>query len=394
MRAISRSGNRPITAIAGAMLLIAVASAAPAVAAPPPYFTFNVTLGETDVNGTGPNNDNVVLVLRDRAGFVKDRVKATTDGTGNLNMERGFTALIENGDSIRATDGVPSHARTFVIPRLTAAVNRVTNVVSGLGPAGKSVDVSACVATGYNDCNTVGPYNTPVNANGNYSYNFSPTNLRGFDDVDVVWHSATNDSVRREVTVPFVNAIFGGNSFIGTAPRGSVVNMALQNKNGQLKAKTQASASAFFGLTVLFFGEFRKQAYPVNVRAGDKIVGTYAADGSMTVPSVSTGKNAGTDRVSGHCFNNAFFEVSAHHQDGSDSAYYDGKTGANGNFNVDITANNATYDLLTDDVILLACRNNRGDTIGTSLFGLLLGGLTMQAALAKAIREGLGNHRR
>lgn len=371
MLAMMRSFFRPATAVAGAVLLAVVAPAAPAAAAPP-SFTFRIDLGSNYVDGTGPNNDDILLVLRDRANFVKDRAPATTDGTGSLNMTRGFHATIENGDKIQATDGVPAHARTFAVPRIAATINRVTNVVSGKGPAGQSVDVSACVANSFDGCTDVGPFNVPVNSNGDWSYDFSPTNLRGGDDVDVEWSDAAGDSVRRQLTVPFVAVVFGGNTFFGTAARGSVVGMSLRDGNGNLKAKTQSSAAALFGSEIIYFGEWRKQSYAVNVRAGDRIAGTFASDATITVPRVETIPNAGTDRIRGHCFNNAFFEVSARHADGSDSSYYDGTTGANGTFNIDITTNNAAYDLLSDDEILLQCQNSHGDSIGNSFFGLLM----------------------
>jgi hypothetical protein len=231
-----------------------------------------------------------------------------------------------------------------------------------------------------------------VDANGNWSYDFSPTNLRGYDDVDVVFKNAT-DSVRRELTVPFAGLSFGGNSFFGSAARGAVVTMTLRKNDGTLKAKTQVSASALFGSTVIFFGEWRKNAYPVNVRAGDKFVGTYASDATMTVPPVTATGNAGADTISGHCFNNAYFEVSARHNDGSDSAYYDGTTGANGSFNIDITTNNPAYDLLANDEILLQCRNGRGDSIGNSAFGLLMGRL-VRANPSKLVAHADGHHGR
>jgi hypothetical protein len=382
MPAIFRSALRPATALAGVLLLAMVASATPAAAAPPPYFTFQVTLGESFISGTGPNNDNVVLVLRDRDGFVKDRVKATTDGSGFLSLERGFNAFVEIGDSIRATDGVSAHTRTFVVPRLGATINRATNVVSGKGPANKSVDLSACVATAYDACNNVGPFTTPVDASGNWSYNFSPINLRGGDDVDIVWSNAVNDSVRRELTTPFMALGLGSNSFLGVAARGTLVNMTLRDKTGKLKSKAQATASSLFGTSVIFFGDWRDQGYPVNVRVGDKIGGSFAPDGQMTVPNLTTNPMPGTDRISGHCFNSAYFEVSARHSDGSDSAYFDGKTGANGNFNIDITADYPTYDLKTDDVVALVCKDNRGDSIGNSIFGILMTTRAARAALA------------
>ena len=141
----------------------------------------------------------------------------------------------------------------------------------------------------------------------------------------------------------------------GPAGRGSLVSMSLRDKNGTLKAKSQATSSPLFGAASLFFGEWRKQLYPVNVRTGDKVIGTYAADATMIVPSVSAIPNAATDHVHGHCFNNAFFEVAARHNDGSDSAYAYGKTAANGNFNIDVTKNYPTYNLRANDEILLVC---------------------------------------
>ncbi len=328
-------------------------------------------------------------MLRDHDGFVKDRAPATTDGTGDLEMTRSFHAIIENGDFIRATDGVAAHTRTFQVPRIAANINRVTNAVSGKGPAGESVDVSACVYTSVSGCTTDGPYTALVDSNGDWSYDFSPTNLRGDDSVYVDWSDALNDSVERQLTVPFATVIFGGNTFLGTAARGSLVHMSLRNKNGNLKAKSQASAAPLFGSSVVFFGEWRKQSYPVNVRAGDRVVGTYASDGTMIVPSVTATPNAGTDRISGHCFNNAAFEVSARHNDNSDSAYFDGTTGATGTFNIDITTNNPAYDLLSNDEILLECQNSKGDLIANSLFGYVT---VLAAARTGFISRGHGHH--
>lgn len=379
-----RSFYRPATAVIGAVLLAVMASATPAAAAPP-YFTFELDLGNTSVDGTGPANDDVLLQLRDHQGFLKDRAPATTDGTGLLEMTRSFHSIIENGDSIRAIDGVAAHTRTFQVPRIAANINRVTNVVSGKGPAGNSIDVSACVYTSMAGCTTDGPYTVPVDTSGNWSYDFSPTDLRGDDTVDVEWSDAANDHVRRELTVPFTTVVFGGNDFLGVAGRGSLVHMTLRDHNGVLKAKSQATASPLFGTTVLYFGEWRKQSYPVNVRAGDRITGTYAPDGTMIVPRVTTTPNAGTDEISGHCFNNALFEVNARHNDGSDSAYYDGTTGATGNFNIDITTNNATYDLLANDEILLQCQNSKGDVISNSLYGFLT---TLSATQKRLILHG------
>jgi len=390
MPAIFQSGRRPAITLAGAILLTLVATATPAVAAPP-YFTFEVTIGSSYFYGTGPNNDNIVYVLRDRDGFVKDRIKGTTDGSGSLTLDREFNAVIDIGDSIRATDGVSAHTRNFVVPRLGATINRATNVLTGKGPANKNVHVSACVANSFDNCTHVGPFTAPVDANGDWTYDFSPINLRGGDDVDIEWSNGVNDSVRRELTTPFVSVGLGANSFVGTAARGTLVTMTLRNKAGKLKSTAQASASSLFGVETIFFGDWRDHGYPVNLRVGDKIAGNYAPDGQLTVPNLTTNPNAGTDRISGHCFNNAYFEVSARHTDGSDSAYHDGKTSANGNFNVDITSGNPTYDLKADDEVFLVCTNNRGDSVGNSIFGRLLMALARPAALARARHAGDGH---
>jgi hypothetical protein len=372
MVAFVRSSIRPVAALASAVVLATLAAAAPAVAAPPPYFIYTIDLGSPYLDGTGPiNENNILLVLKDHDGVEKDRVRATTDGTGALDMVRSFNSFIDNGDTIVATDNVRSHARTFHIPRVGANISRVNNVVSGKGPANKSVDVSACHSTAFDSCTPLGPFSVPVDANGDWSYDFSPTNLIGGDGVDVVWNSAAGDVVRRELTTPFMALAFDGNLFYGTATRGSVVTMTLKDKNGQQRAKAQASAAPLFGSTIIFYGEWRKDAYPVNVRAGNSVTGSFATDAQMKIPAFSTTPNPATDRISGHCFNNAWFEVSARHNDGSDSAYYDGTTNASGSFNVDITTGNPTYNLRPNDQINLTCVNHHGDALGSSAFGIL-----------------------
>src|SRR3954468_15636839 len=106
----NRSFYRPATAFAAAVLVAMLGPALPAAGAAP-FFTFDIELGDTSLYGTGPANSDILLVLRDRDGFVKDRAPATTDGTGFLQMTREFHATIDTGDSIRATDGVAAHTR-------------------------------------------------------------------------------------------------------------------------------------------------------------------------------------------------------------------------------------------------------------------------------------------
>ena len=128
-----------------------------------------------------------------------------------------------------------------------------------------------------------------------------------------------------------------------------------------LRGSGSATANQFGS----FEGRFRSSGAPVYPTDGDRVTGNLAADLSLRIPAINLQGNTANDHVTGRCFANQPFQVEAF-RDGPDGDYSQrlGRAGANGSFNVDMSAGDFSgFNLKAGDIILLRCRNAQGDEI-------------------------------
>jgi hypothetical protein len=270
-------------------------------------------------------------------------------------FKRGVTGL----DRIRATDG--SVSREIVVPNLTITVNRVTDVVSGHAPASRSVTFTGCHYEAWLTCSDISG-GTTASANGAYSKDFTPTvDIRGEDFVEVEYSSPAGDTVTREGFAPKAVVRVGDSSVLGFANPGQSVSVRLK-RSGSVKGTATGVADAGLG----YWSEtlHRSGGDPIVPHAGDNVVGTWAADGALTIPTTSVTGNAATDHVTGQCLVDKPVKIRAYHPNFSSTSYAAGMADGTGHFNVDTSdAQNPTYDLQHGDLIEVSCLTTRGDTV-------------------------------
>lgn len=355
-RATSRR-VRPLAAVA--TLTLAAAAVAPTSANASPSFVFYVFYGSPCVNGTGPANDTLTITLRNGAGTLVGTRSATTNGSGAISMSSCFNRGITGLDHIKATD--KSVSRGIAVPKLTINVNRVTDVVSGHAPAGKSVTFSGCHYAQWLDCMSI-TGGVTATGSGTYSKDFTPTvDLRGTDFVYADYFGPAGDRFEVERYVQTMQVDVGTKYLLGYTNPGTHVTVQLKTASGTLKGTASDVADAASGY---WSANLRNSGgTAVMARAGQTVRGTWAGDGALTIPTTSVTGNAATDHISGRCLVGSPVKVRAYHPDFSDTAFAAGTANGTGNFNVDMSSVAFPIDLRHGDLIEAWCLTPHGDAV-------------------------------
>ena len=339
----------------GALLLALLPTAASASSFNPQV---GANIGNCSVYGwNAGSKKSVVLTWKDSDGNLKNKQTVKSDSSGNFDGNCDYSERIEFGDTIQVTIG--SGTRTLTIPKLTIAVDRVSNTVSGKGPAGDSVDVTGCERDmGCNDYTALTDGTT-----GAYSHDFSSdVDITGAGYGYVDWLSPQGDDVENSADAQSIQIWEGrpGSSLSFEASGAAGQQFTLHLLDGSL-APIGSSAVSFDQ-----WGSYQNDivdADGVRVRAhaGDTVDASgLASDAYFVLPAISVSGNVKTDKVSGTCLPNLPFSFEAYAFDYSRETSFDGTTNGSGSFSMKIAPQ---MKLKHGDHIDIYCTLSTGDQV-------------------------------
>jgi hypothetical protein len=276
------------------------------------------------------------------------------DDTTELEWSICFVHTPVAGNRIRLVHF--NHDRTVSVPDLTIALDRVTNVVHGHAPAGKTVDLTyaACDAAGR--CGKSPAVTVNANSHGRYRKDLSPSiDIDGSDVVRASYTNSHEDRFYRDARAPYMTITSPDRISLSCLPIGTTT-VRLLSATGALRAIKSFHSQGVCGTVS---GRFRKNGHAVNIHAGDRIRSDFASDARLVWPTVSVAAHGYS--YSGRCFPEAEWYLSIL-VDGSVIGSYAGTTDADGRF-----SQPAGYQLIPPGAtVRVACESSRGDRVTAS----------------------------
>lgn len=330
-------------------MALALASAivtwtAPGVGAAPVY-TFDVHPGSTCAQGTGPAGQGLKVFLKTGAGVTLDSLILMADFGGQWSA--CFDRAIRPGMKLTAKHGALQ--RTITVPSLSVRVDRVADVISGVGPADSTLDVAI------SECNPAGcaaPTHRPetVGANGRYSLVVGDIDLIGGDEVEIRLDKPSGDVFRAFAEAPSLTVSLANKVFAGCMPKGGLT-FTLKTAGGTLRSTASKQNDVECGGLNL---KFKHNGSPVTIAVGDVIRGSFSTDARLVWPDWSLAATAGGSTVSGQCFADSPFWGFISRN--SSSTIFSGTTAPDGTFSKPVGWTFASGDGVTVD-----CQTKRGD---------------------------------
>jgi hypothetical protein len=310
------------------------------------------------VAGEKPTTGRITLTLLASNG----RTRATTTSSAASANERGyevcFKVMPRAGDRLKAVRG--SVRRSITIPTLTTAIDRVTDVVSGKAPKGRSVRMLARHCTLVISCEDETGGSVTVNTKGRYRADLSGlVDLRGMDAVVVRYRTGAGDEFAVRAITPYLQ--------VGAPDRVALYCASAETHTVTLRrADGTVRASATFRPPQRCISNhlaslpkrFTRNGSAVSPSIGNIIRADIASDARIEWPGPSLQLGGGT--VSGVCLPTAPYGVYLERV-GEDGVYYtlaEGTTGVTGGFSV---ASSMTF--LPGDRVRLICVTPAGDHV-------------------------------
>jgi hypothetical protein len=309
---------------------------------------FRIDIGSCQVAGFAPNGTSVAVTWRGRDRRLKTTQTVTADSFGIWQTRCEPEEHVEAGDRVRQTIG--SHTRVVTVPTLTVVIDRVSDVVSGRGPGGRTLSVYA--ADVRKDV-TVAPDGTWF---ADYAGDFD---ILGGESVALQYVNHAHDLIRRFATAPFIRVWRGGSELLGWTEPGKAVSIGLAD--GAATPRGTGNAVGALG-TGAFSGSFtHAHGQPVRPRAGDLIdARDVAADSYFTVPKVAIAADPATDVVSGRCLPHGLYLVDVHRRDFTAEWTTGGRADGKGRFSQDLTP---YFDIKAGTKVELVCTLPSGDQV-------------------------------
>ncbi len=366
MRRVSVTGTAASVVLASLIALpVSPVSAAPKI-------TFHVTIGSSCLDGTAPAGKRVHIVLKTPGGQLRgtDDETVRSDGTFNAcpagDLITGLFGGLNGGDVITARVG--TLVRTWTVPRVTAQIDRASDVVSGRAPAGTHVTVSIAEiapSAPLSASPTAGPNDLTVvaNAKGEYRADFAgAVNIVGGDPV-MVAAAFGADGVAITAITPYLLVTAGSNILYGSAGSDLPVDFALRTAGGTLRAQAHTQ-SLLLGIFIARLVDPSGSAvYP---RRGDWLTASFASDAFLKIPDWKLAGDKKTEMVTGRCMPRSAYAVQIYGR-GSDgyttSAGKGGTTAADGSFRWNLLG---LWNVKAGDSLILSCMYRTGDQFAVS----------------------------
>jgi hypothetical protein len=326
--------------------IIATGTLSPLAAlAKPAVLHLQLPVGTPCPYGTRPNTSPITVKLLRSDGTTRE---TRHDNTVSFDWNVCFSHVPVPGDRIRMINGT-SEDRTISVPDLTLAVDRVTNVVRGLGPAHKSVAIK------YTQCypaTCLGPVirHATVDGHGRYRKDLTAASIDidGSDLMEVDYDNSAGDTFLRTTQVPYLQVSKPNQVFAACAPQGATT-IRLLTSTGHLRAsRTVGAGDDCTGVPT----SFRKNGHAVNIHTGDRITSTLASDSRIIWPAISVTGSGST--LSGRCFPSANYVVFI--DQGSSNTSWEGTTDSDGQF-----TGFPIWTFTIGDRLDLICETHQGD---------------------------------
>ena len=338
------------------MAIIGAALTSPvALAGDPGDVAFDLRMGGCGIKGRSAPSASFRVKVKSPAGaLVLDaQVTSSAAGTWNAGCIEG---ILRGGERIIVRDeGVT--LREWVVPRLTARVDRVTDTGSGVAPTDGDSFVSLYV---YSECYPlqVKCYETtqvqlamdPVTGVWTTS---TYGDTRGGDTFRMVWGSDFDDTLVREQTVPYLEVRAGTSGVMGAGVPGKALTAKVRSPANVVRGTATATPAYPFGG---WSSVFRKNGAKVKIHVGDTVTSTIASDASLLVRAIAVQVDTAAEQVSGTCYPKARFGVRVSDEDGNLKAKAYGKAGPSGTW----FANGIT-GIDSGWTVSLGCGDSRGD---------------------------------
>jgi hypothetical protein len=348
--------TRRVVAAAAVLGLVALMVGAGGASAATPPITFEIDMFDNCFAGRAVANQTVHIRWRDSVGAAKQSGDTPSDSYGRWQFCASDASIwVAPRDRIKATVG--SYTRKYVVPNLTAHVDRVLDMATGTGPAGRTIRVCSTWALfgDYVKCHSV-----RVGQDGTWSY--APGHDIGVGIwVDVNWKSPNNDRIYVYAVSGNVIATIGKSSFAGSAdPRQAVTVMRNASASGDATGDR-------FGE---FSGSFRNASNTlVKVKVGDHITAPdVASDVDFVVPQIDVSVDKVNDVVSGTCHDAGtsaeFVFVKVVRSGGHVRGRSFGSTDSNGSFSLDfheLPPFGGSANIKSGDRVFVGCEQIGGD---------------------------------
>jgi hypothetical protein len=346
-----------------ALVALAIGGLLPIVSAAPASAALGIKLtayyGDCNFFGTNAGSGKTIKIIWKASNATlksTQTVKSKLNGTWTSKCDDA--ERVEVGDTIKTTIGTAS--RTFTVPKVTAFVDRVTDTVSGIGPANATINVEVDT---YGGGFSIVDHQTIAGStagNGSYTTNFSGTiDILGWDAIFAWWNDSRGDQYVRYAPAPAMRVWLGRPYVSVVGNPNSQIQVDLADSSATPRATTTGRLD-FWG----FFGSEFLDADGGSVKPaiGDLVHGDFASDADWSIPDIHATANVSTNVVAGHCLAGLGFLVRVNAPDGSKTASRTGTANGSGNF----TANFGTspsLDIKSGYKVYLYCARSTGDII-------------------------------
>lgn len=285
---------RTAGSLLAALMLAALIPGTAAAATRP--ITFSLGLGQGCIDGRASDNVSLDLVWRNAAGALKAKATVTTsvEGFWWFCVGEESAATLRIGDRLKATVGTT--VRQFTIPQLTLNVDRAQDVFRGKAPAGTTLRLfylNGIFSDFYSE--------EKLTARADGRWSFDPGwNIMGGIAADMRWNGPNGDKVWLTAHAALLRVTIGRAGFSGETRPYRDVEVILE-KGAAVRRGAGLAVGDDYGT---FSGQFRNaQGNLVAPAVGDRVrAPSLASDADWIVPNVEATASAGTNVVSGRCF--------------------------------------------------------------------------------------------
>ncbi len=343
---------RPMTrvlAVTVAIVSLAVTALAPLPALADGPVTLQLRLGSRCVSGHKTTEDPItVKLLRSDGSVIQTRHDDTTD----LEWQVCFssTHVPVTGNKVRLIHWTTD--RTVGVPDLTIALDRVTNIVRGHAPAGKTIELDSLYCDALGRCIEEPPVTTTANSQGRYRRDLSPIDIDGSDLVRVLYTTSHDDLFYRNGQAPFMTITSPNRVSLSCLSAGTTT-VRLLDAHGTLRSSLSFHVS---GACKNASGTFRRNGAAINIHVGDRILSSFAGDAKMTWPGVSVAAHDTSYSV--RCFPETAWYLTIRNRNGTLKGSYAGTTDAQGRYSI-----LGYQHILPGWTVRVACESSRGDRV-------------------------------
>jgi hypothetical protein len=274
-------------------------------------------------------------------------------------VELCYGQSIGPGERIKFTwSGATSGARTVTIPRLSVHADRVHDVVSGLAPAGSTVELDLTAADWRVNAGSSLFRDAIADAHGRYQLDVSADrNIVGGDGIAVDIRRAS-DIFHVFVAVPYIRLTLRHPEMEAQLEPYQDATFTLTSASRGPKGR----AHLLGGPTAGAEGTFWRNAGGtfVTPMPGDRVASDLAGDASFRVPRIDLTASASSDVVAGSCVGAPRYAITMSSPGGTRSGSFVGTPASDGSFSHDFAGD---PDIQPGDTAVVECIRATGDRV-------------------------------